>query len=280
MKKQIDAHQHFWKYDPELYPWIAGDLSPLGRDFLPSDLAPILRSQGIAGSVAVQARQDLAETAWLLQLAEQDPWILGVVGWVDLRSEDLTAQLAGLAHPKLRGVRHVLQDESPDFLLDPHFQRGVGQLAAAGLTYDLLVYPQHLPNSFTLCEDNPELWMVLDHCAKPEIRSGALRPWQDDIRRIAELPNVLCKISGLVTEAAWNTWQPDDFKVYLDTVFEAFGSDRVMFGSDWPVCTVAASYDKVFELVKEYTDTLSIDERAALFGDTAQRFYQLSFSAD
>ena len=280
MKKQIDAHQHFWKYDPQLYPWIAGDLSPLGRDFLPSDLAPILRSQGIAGSVAVQARQDLAETAWLLQLAEQDPWILGVVGWVDLRSEDLAAQLAGLAHPKLRGIRHVLQDESPEFLLDPHFQRGVGQLAAAGLTYDLLVYPQHLPNSFTLCEDNPELWMVLDHCAKPAIRSGALRPWQDDIRRIAELPNVLCKVSGLVTEAAWNTWQPDDFKVYLDTVFEAFGSDRVMFGSDWPVCTVAGSYDKVFELVKDYTDTLSIDERAALFGETAQRFYQLSFSVD
>jgi len=280
MKKQIDAHQHFWKYDPELYPWIAGDLSPLGRDFLPADLAPILRSQGISGSVAVQARQDLAETAWLLRLAEQDPWILGVVGWVDLRSEDLAAQLAALAHPKLRGIRHVLQDESPEFLLDPHFQRGVGQLAAAGLTYDLLVYPQHLPNSFTLCEDNPELWMVLDHCAKPEIRSGALRPWRDDIRRIAELPNVLCKVSGLVTEAAWNTWKPDDFKVYLDTVFEAFGIDRVMFGSDWPVCTVAASYDKVYELVKNYTDTLSLDERTALFGGTAQRFYQLSFSEE
>ncbi|MEE2886616.1 MAG: amidohydrolase family protein [Planctomycetota bacterium] len=275
MQHSIDSHQHFWSYEPSLYPWIDGELAPLGRDFLPADLAPVLAEHSIAGTVAVQARQDRDETLWLLQLADANPWILGVVGWIDLRAQDVGAELAAVAHPKLRGIRHVLQDESPEFLLDEAFQRGVGQLATAGLTYDVLVYPQHLPNSFTLCEDNPELWMVIDHCAKPGIKTGELRPWSDDIRRIAELPNVLCKVSGLVTEAAWHSWKPEDFKIYLDIVFEAFGPDRLMFGSDWPVCTVAGSYQQVHELIADYTHDLNDGVRAALFGGNARRFYGL-----
>ena len=275
MRNTIDSHQHFWTYDPALYPWIAGDLTPLARDFLPADLAPLLSERGVTGTVAVQARQDIAETQWLLQLADANPWILGVVGWVDLRAADVPAELAKVQHPRLVGIRHVLQDESPEFLLDEAFQRGVAQLAGAGLTYDVLVYPQHLPNSFTLCEDNPELWMVIDHCAKPGIKSAQLRPWSTDISRIAELPNVLCKVSGLVTEAAWHGWKADDFKDYLDVVFEAFGTERLMFGSDWPVCTVAGSYPQVYELIADYTGQLSVPERAALFGGNAARFYGL-----
>lgn len=273
----IDSHQHFWTFDPKLYPWIDGDLAPLGRDFLPADLAPMLAQASITGTVAVQARQDREETLWLLELADANPWILGVVGWVDLRSGDVAGELAAVQHPKLRGIRHVLQDESPEFLLDEAFRNGVGQLAAAGLTYDLLVFPQHLPNSLILCEDNLELWMVIDHCAKPGIKAGVLRPWAEDIRRLAELPNVLCKVSGLVTEANWQGWVAEDFKVYLDTVFEAFGPERLMFGSDWPVCTVAGAYPQVFELIAEYTQQLSEDQRAAVFGGNAQRFYGLQF---
>jgi L-fuconolactonase len=272
---RLDAHQHFWQYDPGQYPWIQADW-PIRRDYLPSDLRPLLQQNGLDGSIAVQARQTLEESRWLLQLAAQHPAIVGVVGWVDLRSDAVLSQLAEFAqHPKFVGVRHVVQDEPDDnFVLTPAFVRGLRALAQFGLSYDLLVYPRQLPAAIKLVRQLPGQTFLLDHLAKPPIRDGALSPWREQIRELGREPNVWCKVSGLVTEARWTGWKPNDFAPYLDVVFEAFGTDRLLFGSDWPVCLLAASYADVYGMIDRYAAQVAVNERAKLFGLNAARAYR------
>jgi len=272
---KIDAHQHFWQYNAREYGWMGPGMERLQRDHLPEDLRPFLTPFAFDGTIAVQARQTLAETRWLLELADHHSFIKGVVGWVDLRSDDLRRQLDELApHPKLVGVRHVIHDEPDDaFMLRDDFRRGLGLLADYNLVYDLLLFPKHLPAACELVDRFPEQQFVLDHIAKPLIKDGRLAPWADDLPRLAAFPNVACKVSGIVTEANWQTWQPADFRPYLDVVFAAFGADRLMFGSDWPVCTVAGSYAQVVGLVADYVAQLSEAEQTAVFGATAARIY-------
>ncbi len=278
---RLDSHQHFWKYTAAEYPWMTDRLQALRRDYLPGDLQPLLAQARLHGSIAVQAQQTLAEARWLLGLAEQYPFIRGVVGWVDLCSERAGEQLAELGrHPRFVGVRHVVQDEPDDrFLLRPDFQRGLAQLEEHDLTYDILIYPRQLPAAIELVRRFPEQPFVLDHLAKPLIRDGALSPWREQIHELARAAHVWCKVSGLVTEARWNGWTRDDFRPYLDIVFEAFGPERLMFGSDWPVCTLAGSYAQVYDLVDEYTRALSQDQRAQVFGGNAARFYGIEGEA-
>lgn len=272
----LDSHQHFWKYHPDQYPWIPPG-SALHRDWLPADLAPLLAAAGLDGCIAVQARQTLEESRWLLALADASPIIAGVVGWVDLRSEQVGAQLAEFVlHPKFRGVRHVVQDE-PDvnFLLGAEFQRGIGHLHGFGLTYDLLIFPSQLPAAIELVRRFPAQPFVLDHIAKPPIKAGALSPWREQIRELAQAPNVLCKVSGLITEAHHTAWQPADFTPYLDIVAEAFGPERLMYGSDWPVCLLAGSYERTHRLAADYFAARPAAERQKIFGANAARFYGL-----
>lgn len=273
---RLDAHQHFWIYSPADYPWIQADW-PLRRDFLPADLAPLLQASGLDGSVAVQARQSLEESRWLLELADASPFIKGVVGWVDLRAPAVEEQLGRLAaHPKFVGVRHVVQDEPDDrFMLGADFLRGIGKLKEFGLTYDLLVYPRQLPAAIELARAFPEQAFVLDHLAKPLIREGRLSPWREQIRELAALPNVMCKVSGLVTEARWKAWDAGDFLPFLDVAFQAFGPDRLMYGSDWPVALLAADYHQVLTLVREHVALHDKNLETKMFGLNAARFYRL-----
>lgn len=275
---RIDAHQHFWHYDPIEYGWISDTNAPLKQDFLPDDLKPLMDRTGIAATVAVQARQSLAETDWLLDLADQYDLIKGVVGWVDLQSVEVGEQLQRyIQRPKLRGIRHIVQDEPGDrFMLRPDFLRGLSLLSELNLTYDLLLFPKHLPIAVDVVKQFPTQRFVLDHIAKPFIETQTVAPWQDDIRALARCENVYCKISGMVTEAAWHNWKLDDFKYYLDVVFDCFGPDRLMFGSDWPVCTLAANYAEVVLIVQHYVRGLSGDQQERIFGGNAARFYGLT----
>jgi L-fuconolactonase len=273
----IDAHQHFWIYDPREYQWIDETMTPLRRDFLPANLQDELEQEGFQGSVAVQARQSLQETRWLLELAAQSPFILGVVGWVELRSPQAGAHLKQLAqNPKLVGIRHIVQSEPDDrFLLQPDFLRGISLLAEFDLTYDILIYPKHLTVAAEFVRRFPEQRFVLDHLAKPEIKSGTINVWKKGMAELAAYPNVYCKLSGLVTEADWNRWKPEDMRPYLDVAFEYFGANRLMIGSDWPVCTLAGSYSRVLGLVKDYLREHSELEREAILGGNAKRFWRL-----
>ena len=271
---RLDAHQHFWSYDAAQYPWIPPG-SPLHRSWLPENLAALQKPLGFDGSIAVQARQVVGESDWLLALADQHANVKGVVGWVDLRSDHVEADLARLAaHPKFVGVRHVVQEEpDDDFMLGKDFQRGISKLAAYGLTYDILIYPKQLAAAIRLAENFPAQPFVLDHIAKPPIKDGTLEPWKSLLRQLAKLPNVHCKVSGMLTEADHRHWQAGQFRPYLDTVFEAFGPARLMYGSDWPVCLFAGTYDQAFRLVDDYARGLTEAERAGLFGDNCARFY-------
>jgi L-fucono-1,5-lactonase len=273
----IDAHQHFWIYSPTEYEWINDSMSTLRRDFLPDDLKPELDKNNFHGSVAVQARQTLEETLWLLELAETSPLILGVVGWADLRSPDIRSQLKLLArNPKLVGIRHIVQSEPDDrFLLQPDFLRGIAALEEFDLAYDILIYTKHLPVATEFVERFPRQRFVLDHLAKPSIKSGNMDSWADGIRYLAEFPNVFCKLSGLVTEADWQNWKPEQILPYLDVAFESFGAERLMIGSDWPVCLVAASYARTVQVVTTYLLEKEPDHREAVLGGNAQRFWQL-----
>ena len=274
---RIDAHQHFWNYDAAQYPWI-GPGSSLQRNWLPPDLAPLLAAAGLDGCIAVQARQIIEESYWLLELAEHHSIIKGVVGWVDLRSPEVDKDLAALAaHPKFSGVRHVIQDE-PDvnFMRGAEFQRGIAKLKEFKLTYDILIFPRQLPAAIELVRRFPEQPFVLDHIAKPPIMDGTLSPWREQIRELAKAPNVLCKVSGMVTEADLAAWKPADIRPFLEVVFEIFGEDRLMFGSDWPVCLLAGSYAQVHALVADYTRNLSAAARDKFFGGNAARFYRFA----
>jgi L-fuconolactonase len=274
----IDAHQHFWIYDLNEYEWIDDSMAALRRDFLPHDLKVELEGAGFHGSVAVQARQTLEETQWLLELADHSPLILGVVGWVDLRSPEVGSQLKRLAaNPKLVGVRHIVQSEPDDrFLLQPDFLRGISLLEDFDLAYDILIYTRQLPAAAEFVERFPRQRFVLDHLAKPPIRSGEIDSWAEGIRRLAQSPNLFCKLSGLVTEADWRSWTPEEITPYLDIAFEAFGPDRLMIGSDWPVCLAAASYARTMQVVKNYLDALKPECRESVLGDNAHRFWRLN----
>ena len=273
---RIDAHQHFWSYNQREYDWIDETMASIRRDFLPADLKPQLEHTGFEGSVLVQVRQTLDETRWLLELAERNPFILGVVGWVDLRSPRVRADLESFAgKSKLVGIRHIVQAEPDDFLLDVDFLRGIAVLEEFDLAYDILIYTKHLSVAAEFVKRFPRQRFVLDHLGKPPIKSGAVDLWASGIRELASFPNVYAKVSGLVTEADWQAWKPEDARPYLDVAFESFGAKRLMIGSDWPVCTVAASYARVVNLVKDYMSNYAAEDREAVLGGNAANFWRL-----
>jgi len=274
---QIDAHQHFWIYNAAEYGWIDDSMAALRRDFLPADLAPELTRNGFLGSVAVQARQTLEETRWLLELAKRSSSILGVVGWVDLTSPEAHSQIATFAkNPKLVGIRHIVQSEPDDrFLLRPDFLRGIALLEEFDLAYDILIYARHLPVAAEFVESFPRQRFVLDHLAKPQVKTAEILTWADGIRRLAAFPNVFCKLSGLVTECDWQRWEAEQITPYLDVAFECFGPSRLMIGSDWPVCLTAATYSQAIGVVMNYLDRYPAAAREAVLGSNAQRFWRL-----
>ncbi|MFO7656123.1 MAG: amidohydrolase family protein [Bacteroidales bacterium] len=273
----IDAHQHFWKYIPKEYQWIDNKMNILKKDYLPDHLEPLLKETDIDGSITVQARQSLEETEWLLQLAKGNKIIKGVVGWVDLCSDKLGDQLGRFSSDqKLVGVRHVIHDEPDDFfILKNDFNRGIRQLEEYNLTYDILIFEHHLPQTIEFVRKHPSQVFVVDHIAKPKIRQGNLQPWKTNIEKLAESENVFCKLSGMVTEADWQNWNPEMIKPYLDVVLHAFGTNRLMLGSDWPVCLVAGGYNKIIELVTNYFSAFSASEKASVFGANALKAYHL-----
>ena len=273
----IDSHQHFWRYSPATHPWIDARMEGLKRDFLPEDLRPLLEASGISGSVAVQASASLDDTRFLLEQAGRHDFIKGVVGWVDLRSPEVEQQLAGFAaNPRFKGVRHPAQDEPDDrFLVRDDVLNGISTLESFGLTYDILVYARQLPAAIDLVRRFPRQRFVLDHLGKPEVRAGGMSPWREQMGELARLANVCCKVSGLVTEASWTGWKADDLRPYLDVVFDCFRADRLMLGSDWPVCTLAGSYPAVVAVVKDYVAARPRPEQQAVLGGTARRFYGL-----
>ena len=275
---RIDAHQHFWIYNANEYGWIDDSMRALRRDFLPVDLKPELEKNGFHGSVVVQARQTLEETRWLLELAESESTIFGVVGWVDLCSHQARSQLEAFAgNPKLVGIRHIVQSEPDDrFLLREDFLRGVSMLEDFNLAYDILIYTKHLPVAAEFVKRFPRQRFVLDHMAKPPIASGEIQAWADGMRALAAFPNVFCKLSGLVTEADWHDWREEQIIPYLDVAFESFGPGRLMIGSDWPVCLVAASYQRVMDVVKTYLERYSSEIQDAVLGGNAERFWRLN----
>jgi len=276
-ERRVDAHQHFWRYQPERDAWIANDMAAIRRDFLPDDLEGVLADAGLHASVAVQADQSLDETRFLLGLAGEHHFVNGVVGWVDLLAPDLESTLETISEdPLLVGIRHVAQAEDDDWLAREDVAAGIQRLARFGLTYDILVYHRQLPAALTLVDRLPSQPFVVDHLAKPPIRAAALEPWATNMRELSRRPNVWCKLSGMVTEADWRSWTPADLNPYVDVVLEAFGPERLMFGSDWPVCLLAADYSEVVDAVEEVATTLTPAERADIFGGTARRFYGLS----
>ncbi len=273
----IDSHQHFWKYDPVRDSWINGAMKIIQRDFLPHDLAPVLKENNVDGCIAVQADQSETETTFLLNLATHNNFIKGVVGWVDLCDNNVKKRLEYFAQNKLfKGVRHILQAEKADFILDQAFMNGIGELAVLNLTYDLLVFPNQLKNSTQLISKFSNQKFVVDHIAKPPIKSGEINDWKAAITALAKNPNVFCKLSGLTTEANWSSWNISDFTPYIDVVFEAFGTDRIMFGSDWPVCLLAGSYSKNKDIITSYIQQLSPTEQAHIMGLNAMDFYNLN----
>ena len=277
---RIDAHQHFWHFNESEYHWDADQQRILRQDYLPGHLEYYLRDNGLEGTVAIQVRQLVEENDYLIQLAETNRFIKGVVGWLDLCSDELSVDLERY-QGKLCGLRHIIDDEADvDFMLQEKFIRGIGKLNNYGYTYDLLVRPEHLGNCIALVEQFPNQQFVIDHLAKPSITTGTMSPWQEDINSLAERQNVYCKLSGMVTEADFTAWGEEElplneFLPYMDVVLEAFSADRLMYGSDWPVCTLASTYDEVYDIVNEYIIKLSVDEQARIMGDTATNFYDL-----
>jgi L-fuconolactonase len=271
---RIDAHQHFWHFDPVRDTWIDDAMKVLRRDFLPKDLKPELDNKEIDACIAVQADTSPQETQFLLGLAKQNPWIKKVVGWVDLNADDIEAQLEKYAaEKKLAGFREILQAMPPAAMEDPNFLRGIGKLSNYGFTYDILIFPKHLEKAYNLASSFPDQAFIIDHLAKPDIKNGELEHWTKGIKKMAELEHVYCKVSGMVTEADWKNWKQDDFSPYLETVTEAFGSKRLVYGSDWPVCLLAAGYCEVHDLVRNYYVKFSPEEQRAIFGKNAKRFY-------
>lgn len=277
MAETIDAHHHLWRYSAEDYGWISPEMDVLRRDFVARDLDRELRAAGVDGSVVVQARQSVEETRWLLEVAAEDEAIRGVVGWLPLVSGELPGALREFADSgKLKGVRHVVQDEPDDhFILREDFNRGVAALLDTGLVYDILIHERHLPQVATFVGRHPEQVFVLDHLAKPRIKERILEPWRENLMRLAEHDNVFCKLSGLVTEADWGAWTLDDLRPYLDVALEAFGVERLIAGSDWPVCLLASGYERWWDTLRDWAADMGEADREKIFGLTAKRVYRL-----
>ncbi len=274
---RIDSHQHFWIFDPVRDSWIDESMAAIQRDFLPADLKPILDKHQIDGCVAVQADQSDIETRFLLQHAAKNDFIKAIVGWVDLRAGNIEEQLTDYSQfEKLKGFRHVLQGD-PDraLMLKPAFMHGIKELERYNFTYDILIFPDQLVYAEELVGAFPNQKFVIDHIAKPYIKKQEIADWEKDVAAIAQYENVWCKVSGMVTEAEWQNWQEADFTPYLDVVFKAFGTKRLMFGSDWPVCNVAGGYDRMISIVENYTSKLSVDEYTDFWGNNAVEFYNI-----
>lgn len=273
---RIDSHQHFWKFDPVRDAWIDSSMEKIAQDFLPKDLKPLLRQNQMDGCVAVQADQSEAETEFLLDLAEENSFIKGVVGWVDLSADDLSKRLNFFSkNPLFKGIRHILQAEKEGFMLQDSFLKGIAQLKDFNLTYDILIYPHQLEEANKMIEKNPDQAFVLDHLAKPYIKDQKIERWTSHIKQLAKNRNVYCKLSGMITEADWNHWQAKDFDKYLSVALEAFGVDRLMFGSDWPVCLLAGSYQHVVKIVDQFIMKLNPKDQDKIMGENAQNFYNL-----
>jgi len=273
----IDSHQHFWQYELEKHSWIDDNMSAIRRDFKPSDLKKVLAENNIDGCVAVQADQTLAETDFLLKLAKENDFIKGVVGWVDLRAENIDAVLEKYhSEKKLKGWRHVVQGEpDPNFLLRPDFLNGIAYLEKYDFTYDILVFPHQLGAVLEFIKRFPHQKFVIDHIAKPYIKDGFYDGWAALMREIGKQENVYCKLSGMITEADYNAWTPEQLHPYMHLVLEAFGSERTMFGSDWPVCLVAGSYKKVKNIVTDFISELSLQDQHMIMGENSIDFYLL-----
>ena len=278
MSVKIDAHQHFWKFDPVKDSWIDDTMAAIQHDFMPEDLKPILTKYGIDGCIAVQVDQSEAETKFLLEHAESNDFIKGVVGWVDFQANDIGKRLEYFSQfKKLKGFRHILQGETDRALmLNPQFMNGISALKAHDYTYDILIFPDQLGYTHQFVKTFGGHRFVIDHIAKPDIKNKNIEKWAKGIKAIAKHENVYCKVSGMVTEADWYNWMLSDFDAYLDVVFEAFGTKRLMFGSDWPVCNVAGGYQQMLSVVKNYTSKLSADEQARFWGLNAMEFYKLN----
>lgn len=277
MIKRIDTHQHFWRYNANEYPWIGQGMDSLRRDFLPADLQLAMSRAGISQSVPVQARQSVAETEWLIRLADENPFIAGVVGWIPLTNANVAGDLERLVtNRKLKGIRHVLQDE-PDshYMLRADFNAGISLLPQFGLVYDILIFERHLPQTIEFVDRHPDQVFVLDHLAKPRVRDNLLSPWRENISEIAKRPNIFCKLSGLVTEAGWLAWSPRDFDPYFDTILESFTPKRILFGSDWPVLLLAAAYEQWVQVVERAISPLSTEEQEQIWSGTAAVVYGL-----
>ena len=274
----IDSHQHFWQLGRFDYAWMNSSLGVLYRDYLPDQLEPILARNGVGKTVLVQASNSVEESRWLLKLADEHAFIGGVVGWVDLISDDVNRQLDELvSHPKFKGVRHLVESEpADDWLVQPQVLRGLKRLSAYGVSYDLLVHTRHLMHIQKVVDACPDLKLVVDHMAKPPIAKGAIETWRQELREVAANENIHCKLSGLVTEANWTSWTTDDLRPYVDCALELFGSSRLLFGSDHPVCLLAASYDRVLESFGELLTELSADEQERIFARNAAEFYRLN----
>jgi L-fuconolactonase len=273
---RIDSHQHFWNYDPERDSWITDDMKVLRDNFLPEQLLPLLSENKIDGCVSVQADQSLRETDFLLQLAKEYSFIKGVVGWIDLRSPMLEEQARRYSHEKkLKGFRHIVQSEPAGFLRNPVFIDGVRKIARHGYTYDLLIYEHQMEDALYFLSQTDDVKIVIDHIAKPSIRTGEKTKWELNLAGMSTFQNVYCKVSGMVTEADWANWKKDDIIPFLDEVFETFGPSRLMYGSDWPVCFLAAGYETQLKLVTDYIGALSTSEQEQVMGGTAVAFYNL-----
>ena len=274
---RIDSHQHFWVYDPVRDSWIDDDMRVIRKDFLPQNLAPILDANKIDGCIAVQADQSEEETNFLLDFAEKNEFIKGVVGWVNLCDDNIQERLEHFTqNSNFKGVRHILQAENEDFVLRKDFQNGIKRLQKFGLTYDILIFPNQLKNTIELVKAFPEQKFVLDHLAKPDIKTGKITEWEASMRKLAIYENVYCKVSGMITEADWTTWKAQDFNPYLDVVFDTFGTRRTLFGSDWPVCLLAGEYSRVLGLTENYLQQFSKEEQNLVMGGNACNFYDLT----
>jgi len=275
---KIDAHQHFWKFDLVRDSWITEEMSVIQQDFLPEDLRPLLQQNGFDGCILVQAAQPEVENEFLLDQAQQHDFIKGVVGWVEFQAADIEDSLAHYSRfSKLKGFRYVLQGQSNKALmLEPAFKYGIHKLAKYGYTYDILIYPDQLVHTEVFVAAFPDQLFVIDHLAKPHIKDNRYDEWRQDIKSFAGHEHVYCKVSGMVTEASWGRWKKEDFSPYLDTLVETFGIKRLMFGSDWPVCLLAATYEETLGVVTDYFSSFSQEDQAQLFGGNAAKFYKLS----
>jgi L-fuconolactonase len=280
MTQRIDAHHHFWNYSAAEYGWISDEMRELQRDFLAGDLQREMAGAGVDGAVTVQARQTLEETRWLLRIAEEQSFLRGVVGWAPLASADFPRHLEELAaHAKLKGLRHVIQDEpDDDFMLGKEFNRGISALAGMGLVYDILIFERHLRPAAKFVDRHPNQIFVLDHLAKPLIRQQEISPWREHLRELAARPHVYCKFSGLATEADWHRWTIDDLRPYFEIALECFGPERLLAGSDWPVCLLATSYGRWWQTLGELVSALTSSEQAGILGENAVRVYSLQES--